>query len=372
MTAKLISLFCILSLAAACKRAAEEEAPAKGPTVRVEAAAVQKLVPRIPIAGVLAPLPGRDVKVGALVPGRVDRVFVAEGDEVKLEQPLAHVEAQPLRDRVTEADAQREQARAQLDNARARQARTERLWKDGIASRQEVDDARAATVAAESALKQAQAVGGTAGVNLERATLRAPIAGVVAAILVPAGQPVDGSGTPVIEIADTRELDLRAPVPAARVGEVTIGQRAQFSVEGVGAVAGAVVAIAPLVDTATNTVTVRVRVGNRDKRLRGGMFARGWLDSPERRALAVPRSALLPSEGGAARTVAIVAADGTVAHRALALGAEAGELVEVRDGLAPGDRVIVAGGYSLPDGAHVEIEAAPAASAPEPDGGAHE
>jgi len=336
----------------------DPEPPPRGPTVKVEAAAVRGLSPRISIAGVLAPLPGRDVKVGALVAGRVDRVLVAEGDRVKLDQPLAHVEAQPLRDRVTETEAQREQARAQLENARTRQARTERLWKDGIASRQEVDDARAATASAESALKQAQAVGGTAGVQLERATLRAPIAGVVAAILVPAGQPVDGNGTPVIEIADTRELDLRAPVPAARVGEVSIGQRAELNVESVGVVPGAVVAIAPLVDTATNTVIVRVRVSNGAGRLRGGVFARGALLAAERRALAIPRAALLPSEGGDARTVAVVNSDGTVGHRALELGAEAGELIEVRGGLQAGERVIVAGGYSLPDGTHVEIEPA--------------
>jgi RND family efflux transporter MFP subunit len=354
-------LLCALALAAAACHHADEEAPPKLPTVRAEAVSERSITPRIPIAGVLAPLPGRDVKVGALVPGRVDRVFVSEGDRVKLEQPLAHVEAQPLRDRLTETDAQREQARAQVDNARARLARTERLWKDGIASRQEVDDAHAATVAAESALKTAQAQGGTATVQLERATLRAPIAGVVAAILVPAGQPVDGSGTPVIEIADTRELDLRAPVPAARVGEVAVGQRAELNVEGVGVVAGAVQAIAPLVDTATNTVIVRVRVVNADGRLRGGMFARGALMLPARRGVVVPRSALLPSDGGAARAVALVGDDGVVSHRALELGAESGELVEVKSGLAAGDRVITAGGYALPDGVKVEVERAAAA-----------
>src|SRR5437870_1583387 len=72
----------LLSLLLACKR---EEAPEaeKLPRVRVQVAAPALLTPRIPIAGVLAPLPGHDVKVGALVPGRVDTVYVAEGDPVK-------------------------------------------------------------------------------------------------------------------------------------------------------------------------------------------------------------------------------------------------------------------------------------------------
>jgi RND family efflux transporter MFP subunit len=336
-----------------CHHEEAEEAP-KLPTVRVETVHRAKLAPRIAVAGVLAPLPGRDVKVGSLVVGRVDRVLVAEGDAVKAGQAIAHVEAQPLKDRVAESEAVKTGASAQLENARVRLQRTEKLFHDGIASRQEVDDAHAQLVAAESTLKQAQAVGGTAAVNLERATLRAPIDGVIAQILVPAGQPVDGNATPVIEVADTRELDLRAPVPAARVGRIAVAQKAELSVEGVGTVEGVVVAIAPLVDTATNTVTVRIRVANKSGRLRGGMFARGSILEPEREGIAIPRTALLPGDGGAATEVALVQADGTVVHRSLRLGADAAEAVEV-DGLADGERVIVAGGYALPDGTKVEI-----------------
>jgi membrane fusion protein (multidrug efflux system) len=338
----------------ACRR---EEPPAaeKLPVVRVQVARVSRLQPRIAIAGVVLPLPGKDVKVGALVAGRVDQVFVSEGDAVKNGQPLAHIEAQPLKDRLTETDAQRAQTVAAAENARTRLERTRKLFQDGIASRQEVDDARAQLVAAESAVKQAQAAGGTATVQLGRATLRAPIDGVVAAILVPAGQPVDGNATPVIEIADTRELDLRAPIAASVAGQLRIGQAAELQVEGVGRVVGAVVALAPLVDVATNTVMVRVRVHNQDGRLRGGMFARGAVLLPPRDGVAVPPGALVPGDGGEASQVALVDHDGKVEHRGVRAGAETGDALEV-EGVSAGDRVIVAGGYSLPDGTRVEIQ----------------
>jgi RND family efflux transporter MFP subunit len=338
----------------ACKHD-EEKSVEKLPIVRVQMAAKAKLSPRIPVAGVLTPLPGKDVKVGALVAGRVDQVFVSEGDPVRIGQALAHIEAQPLKDRVTEAEAQKVNAQAASENARTKLSRAQKLFKDGIASKQEVDDARAALVAAESAEKQAQAVGGTAGVNLARATLRSPIDGVVAAILVPAGQPVDGNATPVIEVADARELDLRAPIAASLVGGVKVEQAAELAVEGVGKVNGAVFALAPLVDTATNTVTVRVRVHNKDARLRGGMFARGALVGEPHDGVALPRSALLPGDGGEASQVAVIV-EGTVQHRAVRAGAESGEAVEILEGIVPGEQVIVAGGYALPDGAKVEIE----------------
>src|SRR5258706_14282597 len=109
----------LLALALGCKGEPKESA-APLPSVRVVAAAQHPIRPRVAVAGVLAPLPGRDVKVGALVPGRVDRVFVAEGERVRAGQPLAHVEAEPLRQHLVETDAQRESARAAVDNARVK------------------------------------------------------------------------------------------------------------------------------------------------------------------------------------------------------------------------------------------------------------
>lgn len=342
-------------LLAACGQRQAEEKPLPKPVVKVEVAAATELIPEIPIAGLLAPLPGRDVKVGALVGGRVDRLFVAEGDPVKVGQPLAHVEAEPLEHQVAEADARSATAKAALDNAVTRLARTEKLFKDGIASKQELDDAIAAKVAAESSLKEMRAAGGTAGLQLARATLRAPIGGVVAAILVPAGQPVDGQGTPVVEIADTRTLDLRAPVAAARAAEVELGETAALNVEGAGARTGTVAAIAPLVDPATNTVMVRIRVPNTDGRLRGGMFAKGVLRLRPRRGIAVPKRALLPADDGRTTRIAVLTSSQTLAHRELVLGAAASARVEVLEGLAPGDRVVVEGAYTLPEGTAVEV-----------------
>jgi RND family efflux transporter MFP subunit len=350
----LLSLFAFTTLPAACHKDAPEP-EVEGPTVRVVVAALSTQTSRVSISGVLAPLPGRDVRVGALVGGRVDEVFVAEGQAVKIGQALAHIEAQPLRDRVTETGAQHALSQAMLDNARTRLSRTEKLWKDGIASHQEVDDARAQLVAADSAVKQAQAGNGTAELQLGRATLRSPIDGLVAAILVPAGQPVDGNATPVIEIADQRELDLRAPVPAARAGQIVVDQPAELSVEGAGVVVGKVVAIAPLVDTATNTVMVRVRVPNTNAKLRGGMFALGALLGAPHPGIALPRAALLPGDGGDASAVAVVLADGTVAHHTVTVRGETGDIIEVSSGVAPGDRVIIAGAYALPDGTKVVV-----------------
>lgn len=341
--------------ASGCRSSAEDAPAAAKPTVKVLAVKKTRIEPSIPIAGVLAPLPGRDVKVGSLVQGRVDRMFVAEGDPVKSGQVLAHVEAGPLKERLAETEAQRAQATSALENARTRLARTELLFKNGIAAKQEVDDAQAAAVAAESAVKQARAAGGTATVQLDRATLRSPIDGVVAAILVPAGQPVDGNGTPIIEVADTRILDLRAPIPAGRATEVKLGQLAELAIGALGTVTGTVAAISPLVDAATNTLMTRIRIKNPDGRLRGGAYARGLLKTEAHEGFAIPKSALLPSAAGDATSAAIVDPEGKITHRDLEIGDDDGDRIEVRKGLVDGDRVVIEGGYSLPDGTAVEV-----------------
>jgi multidrug efflux pump subunit AcrA (membrane-fusion protein) len=113
-------------------------------------------------------------------------------------------------------------------------------------------------------------------------------------------------------------------------------------------------AIAPLVDSATNTVTVRVRIANPTGQLRGGLFARGALVGQSHQAVVVPPSALLPGDGGAASLVAVVDKDNTVEHRSVAVGTETADAVEIVRGVEVGDRVIVAGGYSLP--AHTRVE----------------
>jgi RND family efflux transporter MFP subunit len=342
----------LTALFVACHHEAQE-APPDLPHVTTMTVTRQTREAKIAITGVLSPLPGRDVKVGALEAGRVDRVYVAEGDFVRVGAVLAHVEAQPLKDRIAETGAQRVEASAVLDNAQTKLARAEHLWKDGIVARQEVDDAKTALVAAQSGVAQATAVNGTAAVHLDRATLRAPIDGVVAAVIVPAGQPVDGNGTPVIEIADTKVLDLRAAVPAALAGSITLGMKAEVFSDQQTKVEATVQAIAPLVDSATNTLMVRVRIANADGKLRGGAYGKGALIGRPHAGFFIPLSAFMPGEGGSASTLAIVDPDGTLHQVAAQLGVETGDEVEVLTGLSEGQRVVIAGGYSIPDGTKV-------------------
>ena len=317
-------------------------------------------------SGVLAALPGRDAKLGALVAGMLAEITVAEGDHVTKHQLLARVDPTAVRDGVTQAEANLAQAQSQATATAARLARAESAFKAGVAAGQEVDDARAQDAAAQGVLKVAKAALSTANNQVERSEVRAPFDALVAHVFMAPGEPSDGTGKPVVEIADTRVLELHAHFAPAQAVRLRAGDVAQVSVLGADNEArqGKVVAIAPTVED-TGTVQVRIAVENPDGALKAGAAARARVVlAVDRGVLTVPKQALVPldqdASGAAIRQLAVeLVQPGDVVHRqAVVLGASSGERAEVREGVHEGDRVVVGGAYALPEGARVEVRTA--------------
>ena len=85
------------------------------------------IVQNLTVSGNLTALPNRDAKIAALVPGRIERVLVTEGDSVHSGQVVAQVDPVSLRDQLVQADAAVSQARANVENARIAAERNGRL-----------------------------------------------------------------------------------------------------------------------------------------------------------------------------------------------------------------------------------------------------
>ncbi len=389
-SARWVSTFVVLALGSvSCKRSAPQSTPANAPAaVPVQIARVvrEDVEDALEISGVLHPLPGRDVKLGALSAGRVAEVRVSEGDAVQKGDLLLRLERTPLADAVAQAEANVAQARAQLELARKKLKSAEAAFDAGVAARQEVEDARAAQVSAESALRSANAAASTAYNELARSELRAPFDGWVAQVSVAAGEQVDASGKPLVEVVDNTALELRGGVPSQAAAQVRPGMQADVQLQETagGAVPGTVIAVAPVVDAATGLVTIRIRVDNPGARIKAGTPARARIVVGRRAAaLTIPRSAVVPlqqgesapaaaelSTGAAGYAVEKVDDDGRVHRQQVTLGASAGDRVEVRSGLSEGDRVVAQGAYALPDGTPVTEAAASEPSREPTDGGA--
>jgi Cu(I)/Ag(I) efflux system membrane fusion protein len=176
--------------------------------------------------------------------------------------------------------------------------------------------------------------------------LRAPMSGEIAEKMVTEGQAVQAADN-LFLIADRSvlwadlsvfEMDARS-VRAGSPVEVTIDAVPGKTYE------GRVTFIHPTVDEKTRTLTARAEVVNKDGALRPGMYATALIRRPTARALTVPIEAVLPT--GAQNLVFVNRGDGRFVPRTVAVGMRSDSLVEIVNGLKPGDEVIASAAYLL-------------------------
>jgi len=309
------------------------------------------------VTGVVAALPNRDVKVSALVPGRIAGMMVAEGDRIGQGQVLAKIDDRPLLEQVSQAEAPVVQARANLENARLNRDRNENLFQRGIAARKDLEDARTQFSVSEAALRQAEAALALLRLQLSRTEIRSPISGTVVKRFLSVGEQVDGTAAqPILEVANLSQVELLANVPAVYLGKIRIGQTLSISAPNFsGELMGRVVAISPAVDPATNVGLVRIRIANPNAVLRLGMFLETRVSlETHANALVVPPKAVYRDEKGEAIVFRV---QGDMAEAVpIKLGIENQGRVEVLSGVQAGDAVILDGGYGLGQRAKVKIK----------------
>ena len=349
----ILLLVVALALPACAKKAEEEGAATDVPTITAEVGKVvrQDLVDRLVVRGTITAAPNEDVRISALVPGRVMMLKVAEGDAVAAGQVVAEIDPRPLEDQKRQAAAAVAQAKAAHENAKLNLERTDRLFKRGIAAGKEVEDARAQQAAAEAGVETAQAMLDTADRQLSRTKVTSPIAGSVVKRLVSVGEQVDGTAAqPLIEVANLDVLELAANVPSDRLAGVRVGQAVEIASDAYGdrTFPGRVIAIAPAVDAATNTALARIAVTNSGHLLKIGMYAQARVAIGERKgALTVPPSAVAKNEEG--ETAVYVVTGDTAQRTVVKVGLETPDAVEILSGVGDGQAVLTSGVHGLGD-----------------------
>jgi RND family efflux transporter MFP subunit len=353
-----LALAFALALAGCGSGAGKEEnagVVAEVTVARVERGAISE---QLAVSGNLTAAPNRDAKLAALVPGRIAKVLVTEGDAVKPGQALVELESTQLADQVRQAEATVAQGRANLKNAQLSAERNEGLLQRGIASRKEAEDARTQLAVSAAALRQAEAGLSAARNQLGRATIRAPFAGTVVHRFLSVGEQVDGTAAqPVVEVAQIDTLELVGSVPGSRLAEVRAGEAFTFETREVpGApLKATVVAVLPAVDPATNNGTVRIRMDNQQHLLKFGAFLSFNLPlKASGTKLIVPRQAIYPDENGEPH-VYKVTGDLAVAVP-VEVGVQTKDKAEIVAGVKEGEVVVVTGGYGLPDKAKVRVK----------------
>jgi RND family efflux transporter MFP subunit len=290
------------------------------------------------------------------VSAAVLEVFARAGERVTAGQVLARLDDSALTDALLAARSGVTAARNGLRVAEANEGRARTLAAEGAFSAAQAEQAEAGLAAAKALLADAQARLSQAELMAGKTRVRAPFAGVVSEQQVSAGDVV-APGAPLFTVIDPSRLELEAAVPAARVGEVTVGAGVTFRVTGFGGgFQGRVDRLNPAVDAATGQVRLYVDVPNADGRLIAGLYAEGRVATRRETAPAAPESAVDASSqpptvmrvtGGRVEKVPVE----------VALRDDVAGTVGFASGVKPGDVVVLGSARGgLADGTPVQLE----------------
>lgn len=315
----------------------------------------------IPLTGSLRPV--NQTLVKTKLAGELRELAVREGMTVTRGQTIAQIDATEYETRVREREAQLASARSQVEQARRSLENTRQLHEKAFVSQSALDGARSAWEVAAGNRDAATAQLTLARKALADARITAPMDGIVAERFAQPGEKLAIDGR-ILSIVDLSRMEIEAPVPAAEIGPVRVGQAVELRIEGVAQrQVGHIVRIAPSTQAGTRSIPVYIALDNRDPSVRAGLFAQGSLAVETRDGvLTIPLNAVRDA-GARLFVYAIVA--GVLAERDVRLGVRddgGSGLVEVVSGLASGDRIVAGNLGALRAGTRVRV-AAPAAPA---------
>ena len=298
--------------------------------------------------------PVEQVDIATNLEARVVSVRVDEGDMVQRGDLLAQLDRSTYSDQLAKAMAERDNAQSAYDDALTSLRRQEDSFLRGIATQEDVDDARRQLVSAEGRLELAKIDVDMRRMDLYNTSIAAPIQGVVSARYVNQGEMVGEAGQVLFTI-DTRDISFTAYIDEEETGKLREGQ----SCEGT---------LAAYPDKVFRGQIAKINPSITDKPLITGFPI--WVDLPDsiglvpglsgyvkvrvvQPALVIPLAALTYFS---ANHGLVFVVEGAFAHlRPVVFGGSSDRMMEIISGLEAGDRVVVEGHEDLEDGDEVEI-----------------
>jgi len=407
----LFPIFCIVILfGIGCSSSSTKEPKnRKEEVIPVQVARVKKEPMRIEISTVGTVLSFQEILVTPKVAGKIEKIFVKEGDFVKtgdilikLDQTdfllavrqaeaalgtaranLANLLAGTRIEKIEQAKAALHQAQANLTNVEKEYQRMKQLAAIGAVAQRQLDAVIAQYESAISQVKQAQEQldmlkkGATeeeieiaraqvtqveAGVavarkSLEDATMKAPFPGLITARFVDEGvQVYTAPKTDILKLTDLSRVKIVVPVSERDFPRVKIGTPAESKIDALAGeiFQGRVTRIIPEIDSISRNFNVEVEIPNPNLRLKSGMFASIRLFVGQKETLTIFRETLI-TDLVTGVSYAFVVEDDQAVRRRLTLGERSGLLIEVLEGLKEGDNLVIKGQNRLQQGSKVKI-----------------
>lgn len=313
------------------------------------------IVPQLHFSGSLDP--EWQAQVAAKVDGRLEKVYVHEGDRVEKGQVLAILEQMDTDANLLSAKGSFLDAQTSLRKAETDLARYEKLYATGAVSQQVVDDYRFARDNAAAKLEAAR--GSLQGMESKAAgtVVTAPADGIVAKRYYQEGYYAK-AGTPLFAIADISMLKTTIHIPEGQVTGVKVGNEADIALPAYPGkkLVGKITRIAPVADLPAHTFAAEVSVDNSEGLLAGVYANVSLIGEPREQVLTIPMHAIVMRDDQ--QTVFVADAQGVVQRRVLSLGYSDDKVAEVVSGLDEKDTIVVEGHNKLREGSRINLEKA--------------
>ena len=276
--------------------------------------------------------------IEAKVSGKIEKLLVAPGQQVKAGDLLAQLDAREIQAKLDQALALREQATRDLERAR-------KLFEQKITSQAEFDTVLARERVAAGAVTETQTA-------LGYTKIVAPFDGVVTRKLADVGD-LAAPGKPILEMEDPAAFRFEADVPEALMSEIKIGEKLPVRISAVTTdLEGTVVEMAPVADASSRTFLVKLDLPPTEG-VRSGQFGRVLVPTGKTDAVWVPASSLIVR--GQMETV-FVAVNQHAQLRLVRTGKHTSSEVELLAGLSRGEKVITEGAAELHDGQPITVK----------------
>ncbi|HUX79617.1 MAG TPA: efflux RND transporter periplasmic adaptor subunit [Alphaproteobacteria bacterium] len=315
------------------------EAPIKEPTpVEVVKAKSGSILRRVSTVGNLSAV--QSVVLFSETTGKVAKIYFQEGENVKKGDPLFKIDDAIYKVKV-------KQAEADLALKKEEYSRAIKLLEKNFGTIQMRDKTLAEMQVAEAALEEAK-------INLENTVIKAPFDGVMGLTELSVGSLVV-SNTELGTIVDLDPIYVDTHIPESYLPYVHVGDIVDVTIEDfdILPVEAKIIAIAPEIDEATRTVTIRAEMPNKELAYRPNEFARVLvLAGKIEDAVLIPEGAI--ERDGEEEHVFLVV-DNVAVRSTVSTGMRDGNEVEVTHGIKDGDFVISAGQFKVHDGDEVTV-----------------
>jgi multidrug efflux system membrane fusion protein len=352
-----------------CSRTKAAASPGM-PVVPVLAATVERRDMPVELQAIGTVEAYSSVAVKTQITGELTGVYFKEGQDVSKGDLLFTLDKRPF-----EADVKRQEANLEHDIAQAKLAHLDAdryagLYKEGVVSKQQYDQAEANGEALDAAVQADRAAVENAKVQLVYCSIYSPINGRTGTLMIHQGNMIKANDTPfLININQVEPIYVTFTVPEQYLADVKQFASAgklpvQAAIQGDSRPAlGKLSFIDNTVDQATGTIKLKGEFANTDRRLWPGQFVNATLVlHTQPNAIVVPSQAVQNGQQG--RFVFVIKTDNTVEMRPVVVNRTSGGQSIIDSGLKPGEQVVTDGQLRLVPGSRIEIKQSIAPASP--------